>query len=201
MAYRRIVKLRRGLLHELLVGPTRATARRMSVASTEVSEHHIHGSNANSLCQCPPVADENSENIRTTSTMDDCNARALTPVRKSSIAVLSFRLFSCRCISVAVFGRSRSSITRANFPYRHSDSSQLMTRQRLPDTNPVASFPDPFASEALPFSKGKAQFFFAHLPYHRSAMRSRSCMTPSRSLNRARMLPFSVRANGRYRVF
>src|SRR5262249_56019097 len=41
MACRRIVKLRRGLLLWPLVGPTRATARRVSVSSTEVSENRI----------------------------------------------------------------------------------------------------------------------------------------------------------------
>jgi hypothetical protein len=91
MACRRIVKLRRGLLLWPLVGPTRATARRASVSSTEVSENRILGSNAYSHCQL--VAVENREAIRTTSMMDDCNARALTPMRKSSIAVLSSRLF------------------------------------------------------------------------------------------------------------
>jgi hypothetical protein len=90
MACRRIVKLRRGLLLWPLVGPTRATARRASVSSTEVSANRILGSNAYSHCQ--PVAVENREAIRTTSMMDDCNARALTPTRKSSIAVLSSRL-------------------------------------------------------------------------------------------------------------
>jgi hypothetical protein len=50
-----------------------------------VSENRILGSNAYSHCQ--PVAVENREAIRTTSMMDDCNARALTPLRKSSIAV------------------------------------------------------------------------------------------------------------------
>ena len=93
MACRRIVKLRRGLLLWPLVGPTRATAWRVSLASIEVSKNRIHGSNASSLRQSPPVADEDPENIRTTSMMDDCNARALTPLRKSSIAVLSARLF------------------------------------------------------------------------------------------------------------
>ena len=91
MACRGIVKLRRGLLLWPLVGPTRATAWRASVASTEVSKNRIHGSNASSLRQCPSVADENPENIRTTSMMGDCNARALTPLRKSSIAVLPAR--------------------------------------------------------------------------------------------------------------
>src|ERR1700681_1897007 len=90
MACRRIVKLRRGLLLWPLVGPTRATARRASVSSTEVSENRLLGSNAYSHCQ--PVAVENREAIRTTSRMDDCDARALTPMRKSSIAVLSSRL-------------------------------------------------------------------------------------------------------------
>src|ERR1700687_4761647 len=85
-----MVKLRRGLLLWPLVGPTRATARRASVSSTEVSENRILGSHAYSPCQ--PVAVENREAIRTTSLMDDCNARALTPMRKSSIAVLSSRL-------------------------------------------------------------------------------------------------------------
>src|SRR5262249_49094090 len=56
-----------------------------------VSKNRIHGSNASSLRQCPRVADEDPENIRTTSMMDDCNARALTPLRKSSIGVLSPR--------------------------------------------------------------------------------------------------------------
>src|SRR5262249_1674192 len=69
MACRRIVKLRRGLLLWPLVGPTRATARRVSVSSTEVSENRILGSNAYSHCQ--PVAVENREAIRTTSKMDD----------------------------------------------------------------------------------------------------------------------------------
>ena len=90
MACRKIGKLRRGLLLWPLVGPTRATARRASVSSTEVSENRKLGSNAYSHCQ--PVAVENREAIRTTSMMDDCNARALTPLRKSSIAVLSSRL-------------------------------------------------------------------------------------------------------------
>src|SRR6202035_5447529 len=72
-----------------LVGPTRATARRASVSSTEVSENRKLGSNAYSHCQ--PVAVENREAIRTTSMMDDGNARALTPLRKSSMAVLSSR--------------------------------------------------------------------------------------------------------------
>jgi len=45
-----------------------------------------------SFCQCPSVADENREAMRTTSMMDDCNARAPTPRRKSSIAVLASRL-------------------------------------------------------------------------------------------------------------
>jgi hypothetical protein len=57
-----------------------------------VSKNRIHGSNASSLRQGPPVADEDAGNIRTTSMMDDCNVRALTPLRKSSIAVLSPRL-------------------------------------------------------------------------------------------------------------
>src|SRR5260221_463791 len=35
-----------------------------------------------SFCQCPSVADENREAIRTTSKMDNCNARTLTPMRK-----------------------------------------------------------------------------------------------------------------------
>ena len=86
-----MVKLRRGLLLRPLVGPTRATARRASVLSTELSENRIRGSNAYSQCQ--PVAVENREAIRTTSMMDDCNAKALTPMRKRSIAVLSPRLF------------------------------------------------------------------------------------------------------------
>jgi hypothetical protein len=89
MACRRIVKLRRGLLLWPLVGPTRPTARRASVSSTEVSENRILGSNAHS--HCPPVAVEDREAIRTTSMMDDCNARALAPMKKSSIAVLSSR--------------------------------------------------------------------------------------------------------------
>src|ERR1700720_3502771 len=76
MACRRIVKLRRGLLLWPLVGPTRATARRALVSSTEVSENCILGSNAYSHCQ--PVAVVNREAIRTTSMMDDCHARALT---------------------------------------------------------------------------------------------------------------------------
>ena len=96
MASRGIVKLRRGLLLSLLVEPTRSAARRASVASTEVSKNRIHGSNASSLRQCPPVADEDAENIRTTSMMDDSNVRALTPLRQSSNAVLSPRLFSER---------------------------------------------------------------------------------------------------------
>lgn len=45
-----------------------------------------------SFCQCPSVADENREAMRTTSLMDDCNASALIPLRKSSIAVLLPRL-------------------------------------------------------------------------------------------------------------
>ena len=93
MACRGIVKLRRGLLLWPLVGLKCATARRASVSLTEVSKNRIHGSNANSLCQSPLVADENPENIRIASMMDDCNARALTPMRKSLIAVLSSRLF------------------------------------------------------------------------------------------------------------
>ena len=80
MACRKIVKLRRGLLLRPLVGPTRATARHASVSSPEVSEHGILGSNAYSHCQ--PVAVENREAIRITSMMDDCNARALTPMSK-----------------------------------------------------------------------------------------------------------------------
>ena len=92
MVRRRIVELRRGLLPWPLVRSTRATARRASVSSTEMSENRILGSNAYSHCQ--PIAVENREAIRTTSMMDDCNARALTPMRKSSIAVLSSRLFS-----------------------------------------------------------------------------------------------------------
>src|SRR5262249_46675305 len=72
-----------------LVGPTRTTAQRESVSSTEESENRILGSNAYSHCQ--PVAIEIREAIRTTSMMDDCNARALIPLRKSSIAVLSPR--------------------------------------------------------------------------------------------------------------
>jgi hypothetical protein len=96
MACCRMVKLRRGLLLWPLVGPPRATARRASLASTEVSKNRNHGSNASSLRQCPPVADEDPENIRTTSMMEDCHARALTPLRKSSIAVLSARLDSSR---------------------------------------------------------------------------------------------------------
>src|SRR5260370_2155557 len=47
-----------------------------------------------SFCQCPSVADENREAMRTTSLMDDCNASALMPLRESSIAVLSPRVFS-----------------------------------------------------------------------------------------------------------
>jgi hypothetical protein len=82
MACRRIVKLRLGLLLWPLVGPTRATAWQASVASTEMSKNRIHGSIASSIRQCPPVADADPENIRTTSMMDDCNARALTPLRK-----------------------------------------------------------------------------------------------------------------------
>src|SRR5262249_5011418 len=74
-----------------LVGTTRTTAQRESVSSTEGSENRILGSNAYSHCQ--PVAIEIREAIRTTSMMDDCNARALIPLRKSSIAVLSPRLF------------------------------------------------------------------------------------------------------------
>src|SRR5439155_16309275 len=62
MACRRIVKLRRGLLLWPLVGPTRATARRASVSSIEVSENRILGSNEHSHCQ--PVAVENREAIR-----------------------------------------------------------------------------------------------------------------------------------------
>ena len=79
-----------------LVGPTRATAWRVSLASIEVSKNRIHGSNASSLRQCPSVADENPENIRTTSMMDDRNARNLTLLRKSSIAVLLPRFFVAR---------------------------------------------------------------------------------------------------------
>jgi hypothetical protein len=92
MAGRRNVKLRRGLLLRQLVRSTCPTARRASVATTKVSKNRIHVSNASSLRQCPPVADEDPEYIRTTSMMDDCNARALTPLRKSSIAVLSARV-------------------------------------------------------------------------------------------------------------
>src|SRR5262249_51140697 len=78
MECRRNAKLRPGLLLWPLVGPPRATARRDSGSSTEVSEHRILGSNAYSHCQ--PVAVENREAIRTTSMMDDCNARDLTPM-------------------------------------------------------------------------------------------------------------------------
>src|SRR5262245_50500112 len=74
------------------VGPTRGTAQRESVSSTEESENRILGSNAYSDCQ--PVAIEIREAIRTTSMMDDCNTRALIPRRKGSIAVLSPRLLS-----------------------------------------------------------------------------------------------------------
>ena len=74
--------------------PMRAPARRGSVSSTEVSENRILGSNAFPHSQ--QVAVEMREAIRTTSMMDDCNARALTPLRKSSIAVLSSRLFRKR---------------------------------------------------------------------------------------------------------
>ena len=49
-------------------------------------------SNTYSRRQCPPVADENCDTMRTTSMMDDRNASALIPLRKSSIAVLSPRL-------------------------------------------------------------------------------------------------------------
>src|SRR5262245_42196545 len=41
MACRRIVQLRRRLLHWPLVGPTRATARRASVSSTEASDGRL----------------------------------------------------------------------------------------------------------------------------------------------------------------
>jgi hypothetical protein len=44
MAYRGIVKLRRGLLLWPLVGPTRATARRASVSSTEVAGKRLYSS-------------------------------------------------------------------------------------------------------------------------------------------------------------
>src|SRR5262249_53071577 len=90
MAHRRNVKLRRGLLLRPLVGATFSMARRASLAWTEVSENRILGSNAYSHCQ--PVAIEIREAIRTTSMMDDCNARALIPRRKCSIAVMSPRL-------------------------------------------------------------------------------------------------------------
>jgi hypothetical protein len=49
-------------------------------------------SNGNSRCHGLPVTGWNPETMRTTSMMDDCNASALTPARKSSIAVLSSRL-------------------------------------------------------------------------------------------------------------
>ena len=67
-------------------------ARRASVALTEVSRNRIQGSNSHFHCQ--PVAVENRVAIRTMSMTDDCNARALTPLRRSSIAVLSSRLAS-----------------------------------------------------------------------------------------------------------
>jgi len=67
-----------------------------SVTSTEVGWNCILDSNVNALCQCPPVADENREAMRTTSMMRDCNASALTPARKSSNGVLSSRHFSAQ---------------------------------------------------------------------------------------------------------
>jgi hypothetical protein len=42
----------------------------------------------------PPVADGNREAMRPTSTMGDCNASALVPLRKRSNGVVSPRLFS-----------------------------------------------------------------------------------------------------------
>lgn len=66
---------------------------RSSVTSTEERWNRILDSNVNALCQCPHVADENREAMRATSMMRDCNASALTPARKSSIAVLSPRHF------------------------------------------------------------------------------------------------------------
>ena len=64
----------------------------IDVTSTEVSSNRILESNANSLCQCPPVAYGNREAMRTTSMMGDCNASALVPLRKSSNGVLSSRV-------------------------------------------------------------------------------------------------------------
>jgi hypothetical protein len=55
-------------------------ARRASVALTEVSKSRIQGLNAHSHCQ--PFAVENRVTIRTLSITDDCNARALTPLRQ-----------------------------------------------------------------------------------------------------------------------
>jgi hypothetical protein len=52
--------------------------------------------NACSHRQCPPVADESRDVMPTASMMDDSNASALIPARKSSNGVLSSRLFSER---------------------------------------------------------------------------------------------------------
>ena len=48
--------------------------------------------NAYSHRQCPPVADESRDVMRTASMMDDCNASALIPAGKSSNGVLLSRL-------------------------------------------------------------------------------------------------------------
>ncbi len=98
---------------------------RTLVISTEESENRILGSNAYSHCQ--PVADENREAIRTTSMMDDCYARALTPMRKSAIAVLSPRLFSkkpfCQNSKGSLISGTECAVERAVQTHDFEDST------------------------------------------------------------------------------
>jgi hypothetical protein len=138
MACRRIVQLRRGLLLWLLVGPTRATARRASVSSTEVSENRILGSKACSHCQ--PVAVENREAIRTKSMMNDGNARALTPMGKGSIAVLPPRL-SFRTSPSTCWPKCFSASIPGNLHSRYSVQSEghLERVFFLPPLQPLAA--------------------------------------------------------------
>src|SRR6516164_10186924 len=72
----------------LAAGRTDARNGPACVGFIDRSERESH-TRIECVFPCQPVAVEIREAIRTTSMMDDCNARALTPAKKSSIAVLS----------------------------------------------------------------------------------------------------------------